>query len=132
MLESIRSFSSFSVDNLEKAKEFYGETLGIRVQEEGDMGLKLHLSGDSIIFVYPKSNHQPATFTVLNFIVDNIDETVESMNSRGIRFIQYGIEQIPQDEKGVHRGLSLGKGPDIAWFEDPSGNILSVLQDKPG
>ena len=129
MFNNGRAFCSFSVDDLEKAKEFYGKTLGIRIEVYEDMGMKLHLPGDSMIFVYPKSNHQPASFTILNILVDDINEAIESLNNRGIKLIQYDNQHIPQDNKGVHRGLRLGKGPDIAWFEDPAGNVLSILQD---
>ena len=130
MFKHTRTFSSFSVDDLNKAKEFYENTLGIKAEEYKDMGLKLHLSDKSVIFIYPKPNHEPATFTVLNFVVDDIDTALEALTEKGVIFINYDIEQIPQDEKGIHRGLNAGKGPDIAWFEDPAGNILSVLQDN--
>lgn len=121
------AFSGFSVNDLEKAKEFYTNTLGLRVEDNG-MGLQIHLPGDSIVFAYPKENHVPATFTILNFVVDNIDEAMEDLTSRGVKFEHY--EGMSQDAKGVLRGLSVNKGPDIAWFQDPAGNILSVLQEK--
>jgi catechol 2,3-dioxygenase-like lactoylglutathione lyase family enzyme len=119
MFESTRAFSGFSVDDIPKAKQFYGQTLGLRVSEEHGM-LQLHIAGDRDILVYPKENHTPATFTILNFPVDDIDAAVDQLAARGVRFETYeGV-----DEKGIHRG----NGPAIAWFKDPAGNILSVLQ----
>jgi predicted enzyme related to lactoylglutathione lyase len=123
MLEASRAFSGFSVDDIEKAKEFYGGILEQEVSEEHGM-LNLHLSGGGDVIIYPKPNHEPATFTVLNFPVDNIEEAVERLSSSGVRFEQYEGE-IQTDEKGIHRGE---QGPAIAWFKDPAGNILSVLE----
>lgn len=130
MFKNTKAFSGFSVDNLEKARAFYGETLGVDVREEGDMGLTLNLSGDTTVFVYPKKSHQPATFTILNFKIEDIDATIDALKEKGIQFEHYGNKDLPQDEKGVLRGLSAGMGPDIAWFKDPAGNILAVLQEK--
>lgn len=130
MFSNRRAFSSFSVDDLAKAKEFYGKTLGLEVTEEDDMGLNLCLEGSTNIFVYPKEDHQPATFTILNFIVEDIDASMYELKEKGVRFMHYDIDGIKQDENGVYRGLSIGNGPDIAWFEDPARNVLSVLQDK--
>lgn len=130
MVKITKAFSGFSVDDLGKAKVFYSDTLGIDVRKEGDMGLTLHLPGEIKIFVYPKEDHQPATFTILNFVVDDIDVTMETLNDKGVQFEQYDDENLPQDEKGVLRGLSAGNGPDITWFKDPAGNILSVIQEK--
>ena len=127
MLKVKAAFSGFSVDDLAKSNEFYTKTLGLKVDDEG-MGLRLHLPGGGTVFIYPKHDHQPATFTILNFVVENIDETVDELNSRGVTFEHY--EGSPQDEKGILRGRSLNMGPDIAWFKDPAGNILSVLQDS--
>jgi catechol 2,3-dioxygenase-like lactoylglutathione lyase family enzyme len=119
MFESTRAFSGFSVDDIPKAKQFYGQTLGLRVSEEHGM-LQLHIAGDRDILVYPKENHTPATFTILNFPVGDIDAAVDQLAARGVRFETYeGV-----DEKGIQRG----NGPAIAWFKDPAGNILSVLQ----
>jgi catechol 2,3-dioxygenase-like lactoylglutathione lyase family enzyme len=119
MFEDTKAFSGFSVDDIPKARQFYGETLGLRVTEEFGM-LQLHIAGDRNILVYPKADHTPATFTILNFPVDDIDAAVDQLLARGIRFERYdGV-----DEKGVWRG----QGPPIAWFKDPAGNILSVLQ----
>jgi predicted enzyme related to lactoylglutathione lyase len=123
------AFSGFSVDNLGKAKEFYGKTLGLQVEEEGSMGLRLHLPGGALVFIYPKPNHAPATFTILNFQVDNIDDAVADLKKRGIKFAKYNADP-KTDEHDIARGLATGQGPDIAWFQDPAGNFLSVLQDR--
>lgn len=129
MFRNSKAFSGFSVGDIAKAKAFYGETLGLDVRQEGDMGLTLHLAGGTTIFVYPKEDHQPATFTILNFVVDDIDATMDALKDKGVQFVHYNNDELPQDEKGVLRGLSAGMGPDIAWFEDPAGNVLSVLQE---
>lgn len=126
MLKQAKSFSSFSADDLGKAKEFYGRTLGLDVRETPE-GLGLRLNG-SDVFIYPKPNHSPASFTVLNFQVNDIEATVDKLREAGVQFEQYGGE-IQTDEKGIFRGSSRGQGPDIAWFTDPAGNILSVIQD---
>ena len=125
MFKAKSAYSGFSVDDLAKAKEFYTETLGLKVDEEKE-GLGLHLPGGGTVFVYPKDDHQPATFTILNFVVDNIDEAVAELTSQGVQFEHY--EGIPTDEKGILRGLSRNMGPDIAWFKDPAGNVLAVLK----
>lgn len=130
MFKNTKVFSGFSVNDLEKAQTFYGKTLGIDIRRENGMGFSLNLSNGATIFVYPKDDHQPATFTILNFVVDNIDETMESLKNKNVRFLQYNDDNLPQDEKGVLRGLRAGMGPDIAWFKDPAGNILSVIQEK--
>jgi catechol 2,3-dioxygenase-like lactoylglutathione lyase family enzyme len=121
MFESTRAYSGFSVDDIQKAKQFYGETLGLRVSEQNGM-LTLHIAGDRDTLVYPKEDHTPATFTILNFPVEDVDGTVEELTRRGVRFERY--DGFDQDEKGVFRG----GGPLIAWFKDPAGNILSVIQ----
>lgn len=128
MFKDSPAFSGFSVDNTAKAKEFYGQILGLDV-EESSMGLTLHIAGGNNIFIYPKENHVPATYTILNFPVENIDEAVENLESHGVALLQYNSPDMPQDEKGVMRGISQNMGPDIAWFTDPAGNVLSVLQD---
>lgn len=128
MLKATAAFSGFSVNDLAKTKTFYAQTLGIQVDDEKDMGLKLHLPGGGEVFAYLKEDHQPATFTILNFVVDNIDEAMEELADQGVQFERY--ESMPQDEKGIFRGLSNGMGPDIAWFKDPADNILSILQEK--
>lgn len=127
MLNSTSAFSGFSVDDLDKARAFYEGVLGLKVEKE--MGLNIHLPGGASVFIYEKESHVPATFTVLNFIVDNIERAVEELTSTGIRFERYG-GNIATDEKGIFRGLSTNNGPDIAWFKDPAGNFLSVLQNE--
>ena len=121
MFEHTRAFSSFSVDDLEQAKAFYGQTLGLRVSEENGL-LTLHIAGDRDVVVYPKDDHRPAVFTILNFPVADVDQAVDELTARGVRFERY--EGFDQDEKGIARGL----GPAIAWFTDPAGNILAVLE----
>lgn len=123
MLGNSKAFSGFSADDLPAAKKFYGETLGLTVTEENGL-LGLRLGGGGQVLIYPKPNHTPATFTVLNFPVDDIDKTVDELTARGVRFERY--DDFGQDEKGIARG----EGPYIAWFTDPAGNILSVLQDR--
>ena len=123
MLKESKAFSSFSVDDLQKAKSFYGELLQIHVADN-PMGLiELHFGEDHKTLIYPKSDHQPATFTVLNFPVENIDETVDELTGKGIVFEQY--EYLHTDEKGISRNP---EGPKVAWFKDPAGNILSVIE----
>ena len=132
MFESSRTFSSFAVSDIGKAKQFYGETLGLDVQETGMKVddtvytlLTLNVTGGNGVLVYPKPDHSPATFTVLNFPVDDIEATVDELVRRGVRFEQYDGD-IATDEKGIHRN----GGPLIAWFRDPAGNVLSVIQDR--
>lgn len=126
MFKHTKAFSGFSVDDLQKAKKFYGETLGLNVVDN-PMGLiELHIEGSNNILVYPKPNHTPATFTILNFPVSNIDEAVDKLTSLGVQFEQYG-GNIETDEKGICRNP---QGPGIAWFKDPAGNILSVIEKK--
>ncbi|MCU1656200.1 MAG: hypothetical protein JWO57_856 [Pseudonocardiales bacterium] len=120
MLEHSKAFSGFSVDDPAAAKQFYGQTLGIPVSEENGL-LTLHLAGDRDTLIYPKDNHIPATFTILNFPVEDIESAVDELVARGVQFEKY--EWV--DEKGINRR----GGPPIAWFKDPAGNILSVLQD---
>lgn len=122
MLKNSNAFSGFSVDDLDKAKEFYGKILGLDVTENKMGLLELHLSNGSKILIYPKPNHVPATFTILNFPVKKIDATVDELISAGIVFEQYG-GRLKTDEKGIFRG----GGPLIAWFKDPAGNILSII-----
>ena len=121
MFEHTKAFSGFSVDDIAAAKQFYGETLGVPVSEENGL-LTLRIAGGSEILVYPKPNHEPASFTILNFPVEDIERAVAELGSRGIAFERYG--GMDQDEQGIHRGA----GPLIAWFKDPAGNILSVLE----
>jgi predicted enzyme related to lactoylglutathione lyase len=123
MFEHTKAFSGFAADDIAAAKRFYGETLGLRATEAHGL-LTLHIAGDRPTIVYPKPGHVPAQFTILNFPVDDIDAAVDALTERGVRFERYdGMEQ---DEKGVMRA----GGPYIAWFRDPAGNILSVLQER--
>lgn len=122
------AFGGFSVDDLEKAEKFYAGTLGLKV-EKGRMGLTLHFPNGGTMFVYSKQDHKPATYTVLNFVVDRIDEAVDELAKKGVQFEHY--ENPPADKKGIVRGIAAGQGPDIAWFKDPAGNFVSVLQEAP-
>lgn len=125
MFKESNALSSFSVNDVQKAKKFYSQKLGLKVTEE-DMGtLVLHIAGGTRILIYPRPNHTPATFTILNFPVDDIEKAVNELTGRGVQFEQYEGD-LKTDEKGIFRG----GGPLIAWFKDPSGNILSVLQEK--
>jgi catechol 2,3-dioxygenase-like lactoylglutathione lyase family enzyme len=121
MLANSKAFSGFAVADIEAARAFYGDTLGLEVTEEYGI-LTLHLAGDRPTIVYPKADHQPATYTILNFQVDDVEAAVDELTARGVQFEFY--EGAPQDEKGIVRG----QGPDIAWFTDPAGNILSVIK----
>ena len=124
MFENTKAFSGFAVDDVQKARHFYGETLGLKTTEEHGL-LTLHLAGgDRPTLVYPKPDFTPATYTILNFPVEDVEKTVDELSARGVRFERY--DGFDQDEKGVFRG----GGPYIAWFTDPAGNILSVLQDR--
>jgi catechol 2,3-dioxygenase-like lactoylglutathione lyase family enzyme len=126
MFKPKSAFSGFSVNDLAKAKAFYAETLGLKVDDEG-VGMRLHLPDGGTVFAYPKEDHQPATYTILNFVVENIDEAVDELTNRGVQFEHY--EEGPKtDGKGILRGRALQMGPDIAWFKDPAGNTLAVLQ----
>ena len=126
MFTNTKAYSGFAVDDLEKAREFYGETLGLRtsvISEEGGV-MSLDLAGDRGTLVYQKPDFTPATYTILNFPVDDIDKAVDELAARGVRFERYdGFEQ---DERGIARA----EGPYIAWFKDPAGNVLSVLQEN--
>ncbi|WP_446213222.1 VOC family protein [Micromonospora sp. IBSANI012] len=123
MFTDTKAFSSFSVDDIGRAQQFYADTLGLRVSRDDKMGglLTLHIAGDRPVLVYPKADHEPARNTVLNFPVPDVDRAVDELTARGVRFARY--EGMGQDEKGIMRG----NGPTIAWFTDPAGNILSVL-----
>ena len=126
MFKDTKAFSSFSANDLDQAKAFYGKKLGLEVSQTPE-GLDVRLAGGGQVFIYPKPNHEPASFTVLNFIVEDIDQAVDRLTSLGVRFEQYEGE-IKTDEKGIHRNA----GPKIAWFKDPAGNILSVLEMAKG
>ena len=125
MLGDSKAFSGFSANDTEKAKEFYGRTLGLKVSETNGL-LTLHLAGGSNVLIYPKPNHTPATFTVLNFPVDDMDQAVDELTKRGVRFEIYDLPDLKTDNKGIMRG----SGPTIAWFKDPAGNILSVIEQE--
>jgi predicted enzyme related to lactoylglutathione lyase len=122
MFKDTKAFSTFSSDDVPRATQFYGETLGLNVSDEMG-GLGLHLAGGGEVFVYPKDDHVPASFTVLNFPVDDVDAAVDQLTAAGVSFERY--DGFDQDEKGIFRG----EGPTIAWFKDPAGNILSVIED---
>jgi catechol 2,3-dioxygenase-like lactoylglutathione lyase family enzyme len=126
MFKSTKAFSGFAVNDLAVAKEFYGETLGLEV-ELGGQGLRLKIAGGNPTFVYSKPDHVPATYTILNFPVDDIDRAVDQLTAAGVTFEHYGKLT---DARGIARGAATGGGPDIAWFKDPAGNILSVLQES--
>ena len=129
MLKNSQAFSSFAVNDIEKARKFYGQTLGVDVSDVPGMKgpLQLNLAGGAKVFVYPKPDHAPATFTVLNFPVENVERAVDALTERGVRFEIYRDGPVKTDAKGIARGAD---GPAIAWFKDPSGNILSVLEPK--
>jgi catechol 2,3-dioxygenase-like lactoylglutathione lyase family enzyme len=126
MFEKTKAYSGFAVDDLQKAREFYGETLGLKttvIDEEHGL-MSLELAGDRTTFVYQKPDFTPATYTILNFPVEDIDEAVDELVARGVSFERY--DSFEQDEKGVFRR----GGPNVAWFTDPAGNILSVVEDQ--
>lgn len=126
MFKDAAAFSSFSVDDLDVARRFYGETLGLEVGDVPEMEglLQVRLAGGGRILIYPKPDHAPATFTILNFPVDDIEGAVTELTSRGVAFEVYDEGPVATDERGISRG----EGPRIAWFRDPAGNILSVLE----
>ena len=128
MLKDKKAFSSFSVDDIQKAKKFYTQTLGLVVSElyDGQL-LECHTGSGTKVLIYPKSNHTPATFTVLNFPVDNLEDTVEELVKRGVHFEIYDKGDVKTDERGIS---SSSEGPKIAWFKDPARNILSVLEER--
>lgn len=131
MLDSSRVFSSYSVDDIASAARFYGRTLGLTVAEVPEMGLlTISVGGGRRVVLYAKDNHAPASYTVLNFPVDDIDAAVDELTGRGVRFERY--EGFAQDEKGIARPASPEHGPPIAWFSDPAGNILAVLEERDG
>ncbi|TMA26232.1 MAG: VOC family protein [Deltaproteobacteria bacterium] len=128
MFKTTKAFSSFAVKDLEAARKFYGQTLGVEATDVPGMKglLQLNLAGGVRVMVYPKPDHAPANFTVLNFAVDNVEKAVAALTERGVRFEIYRDGPVKTDAKGI----SVGEGPRIAWFRDPSGNILSVLEEK--
>ncbi len=124
MLKHSKGFSGFSAGNIQTAKKFYSETLGLDVTESHGL-LTLRLVGGNNVLIYPKPNHVPATFTVLNFPVKDVDLAVDELTKRGVRFEMYDLPNLKTDKKGIMRG----NGPTIAWFKDPAGNILSVIEE---
>jgi catechol 2,3-dioxygenase-like lactoylglutathione lyase family enzyme len=127
MLEKSQAYSGFSVDDIEAARAFYRDTLGLSVSDGGMGAILLELGSGAVVYVYPKPNHEPATYTVLNFPVDDIDAAVDELVAAGVVFARY--EGAYQDDKGVARGKAVNQGPDIAWFTDPAGNVLSVMEN---
>lgn len=125
MLNLSKAFSGFSADDTTRAKQFYEETLGLRVKEQNGL-LTLLLEGGAKVIIYPKSNHTPATFTVLNFPVKDVEQSVRELSGRGVRFEIYTDGPVKTDMRGISRGT----GPTIAWFKDPAGNILSVIEEN--
>lgn len=125
MLANSKAFSGFSVNHVSEARKFYETTLGLQVSEDNGM-LTLHIAGGRDILVYPKDDHTPASFTILNFPVDNVESAVDELTRRGVRFERYPGMDADMDEKGIFRG----GGPLIAWFTDPAGNVLSVIEDS--
>jgi catechol 2,3-dioxygenase-like lactoylglutathione lyase family enzyme len=125
MFKDVKAFSSVSVNDLTAAKSFYSDILGLKVDEMPE-GLALQLAGGGAVFLYPKQNHEPATFTVLNFEVEDVDGTVAELKKRGVQFEHYDMPDLKTDAQGIARGNG---GPTIAWFKDPAGNILSVLHE---
>ena len=123
MFKDTKAYSGFSVDDIPRARQFYGDTLGLETSEDHGM-LTLHIAGDRATLVYPKEDHTPADYTILNFPVDDIDAAVDALAEKGVEFERY--EGFEQDEKGIARGP---EGPPIAWFKDPAGNILAVLEE---
>jgi predicted enzyme related to lactoylglutathione lyase len=126
MFKETQAFSSFSVDDLERAKEFYGETLGIDVVEIPE-GLELHIAGSTPVFIYPSENYTPPKHTVLNFPVEDIETAVDELAARGVSMEQYDLPDLKTDERGIFRGGDSGPSA-IAWFKDPAGHVLSVLE----
>src|ERR1700712_1872880 len=130
MFENTKAFSSFSVSDLEKAKKFYEDTLGLQTKTidmgEGNKVMELHIPGGAMVMIYPKPNHTPASFTVLNFPAKDVEKSVDELIAKGVKFEQYHNEWMDTDEKGILRGM----GPTIAWFADPAGNIISVVEER--
>jgi catechol 2,3-dioxygenase-like lactoylglutathione lyase family enzyme len=126
MIDAAKAFSSFAVDDLDKAEKFYRDTLGLAVNRDQEMGiLGIDLTGGRNVMVYPKDDFEPATYTILNFNVDDVDQMVVDLTDKGVKFERY--EGFDQDEKGIARG---DQGPAIAWFKDPAGNILAVMEGE--
>ena len=129
MFTQTPTFSSYSVDDIQAAKAFYADTLGLYIAQTNE-GLDITLAQNAKLFLYEKKDHSPATFTVLNFVVENIDQAVDELVAAGIQLERYDQGEMRADAKGIYRGIASGHGPDIAWFTDPAGNILSVVQNS--
>ncbi len=127
MFSNTPSFCSFSTNDLKQAQEFYGKILGLKVEDKPE-GLTIHLHGGGEAFIYPKGNHQPASFTILNFLVADIEKAVGLLKGKGVVMESYEGE-LETDDQGIFRGKSKGQGPNIAWFKDPAGNFLSVIEE---
>jgi predicted enzyme related to lactoylglutathione lyase len=130
MLDKSKAYSGFAVNDIDKAKEFYGETLGLKVDvlDEENGLLQINHADNKATLAYKKDDLEPGNYTILNFPVDDIDEAVDGLTERGVTFERY--DDFDQDEKGVFRGLASSEGPDIAWFKDPAGHILAVMQEE--
>ena len=128
MFQDAKAYSGFSTNDIPKTKDFYGRVLGLEVSEDYGM-LRIKLGSGATVIVYPKADHTPASYTMLNFPVQDVDAAVRDLVSQGVVMEQYNNKDMPQDANGVLRGIKVGMGPDIAWFKDPAGNILSVLQE---
>jgi catechol 2,3-dioxygenase-like lactoylglutathione lyase family enzyme len=125
MFTPVHAFSGFSVDDIDKARSFYSEKLGLTVTDD-DMGfIRIVLPGGADVLAYPKPDHTPASFTILNFVVSNVDTAVDALNEKGVQTKIYDDEDLPTDDKGIMRD----NGPTIAWFRDPAGNVLSVIAE---
>ncbi|WJL94363.1 VOC family protein [Microbacterium sp. ET2] len=127
MFTTDHAFSGFSVDDIDAARQFYGETLGLTVRDNPMGFLDIGLASGAHILAYSKTNHEPASFTILNFPVADIEAAVDDLNARGVTTKIYSDDEFPTDHRGILRGE--GQGPDIAWFRDPAGNVLAVMQD---
>lgn len=128
MFKDTKAYSGFSVNDLATAEKFYGEMLGLNITQDSS-GLTLNLAGGATVFVYQKDDHTPATYTMLNFAVSDISKVVEGLADKGITMERYNDMPVAQDDKGVLRGKETNMGPDIAWFKDPAGNVLAVMQE---
>lgn len=127
MVEINGAFSGYSTNDINLAKKFYQDVIGLGVKETMG-GLELNFPGGQQVFIYPKNDHQPATYTVLNLVVEDINAAVDELVAKGVVFERYDNMPAPQDERGVLRGKDAGMGPDIAWFKDPSGNIVALVE----
>lgn len=129
-MKIVAAFSGFSTNDLEETRNFYSQKLGLEVTEMPGMGLHIILPGGGKVFAYLKPDHQPASYTMLNLVVDDIDAAVDAFTQNGVTFERYDNMPAAQDAKGILRGRQANMGPDIAWFKDPAGNIVAVMQDE--